>query len=52
MLYVLLDFTEMLDKGEKVLGLVSTHPGIAEIIAPIGGPGSDLISQVKWFTTV
>ncbi len=24
------------------------HPGLAEIIAPIGGLGSDVISQVKW----
>ncbi len=27
------------------------HPGVAEIIALVGGPGSDVISQLKWSVT-
>ena len=27
------------------------HPRVAENIAPVGGPGSDVISKVKWSVT-
>ncbi len=30
---------------------VTYHPGLAEIIAPVGGPGSDVISLLKWSLT-
>ena len=35
----------------SLLALPLSHPGLAEITAPAGGLGSDVISQVKWSVT-
>ncbi len=42
---------QMLSGILQKLGAHPYLPGLAEIIAPVGGPGNDVISHVKWSVT-